>query len=201
MSHKPHVKVAEDLSSFELYGMEYTPHAEYYKHGDMIEVIPAGECLKGRLANLLSKRGIRVVKVLEKIAREALCKYFSVVTSKDAEALAHKHMCAPHILVSLPYGSICGLTIMGDINNLVCKDPRDILILNRIVKQFPVNTVIVEVGSVTWGIVERLGFDVLEIQGDFAICGRRNGSFVPQPFRDICKDLIIWQTSTHLYSA
>lgn len=201
MSHKPHVKVAEDLSSFELYGMEYTPHAEYYKHGDMIEVIPAGECLKGKLANLLSKRGIRTVEVLEKVARGALSKYFSVVSSQDAETLAHKHVCAPHILVSLPHGSICGLTMMGDINNLVCKDPRDILVLNRVVKQFPVNTAIVEVGSVTWGIVERLGFDVLEIKGDFAICGRRNGNFVPKQFRDICKDLIVWQTSSHLYSA
>lgn len=185
--------------SFQLYGMEYTPTTEFYRHGDKIESIPAGEQLERNLRYTVESAltANQIISNLEYIAVSALKRYFHVISTdcESSEITLVKQALQSNLrMVSLPYGSLCALSTDGDVHNLVCKDPRDILVLNRVLKQFNKNSVLVEVGSVSWGIAEKLGFDIAAVENNYALLTRTNDN-QELDFDTICKDLIQWRTS------
>lgn len=157
------------MLTFELYGQQYKLYdgAPKYKQGSDVHAIHAGEVQNRAYSALLESGNITNLE-LEKLAVDCMRYYFS---DFDCELVT---MGDKINLVSTKRGSFAVVTDTGGIYNLVLRHPRDAFVITRLGEQWPENHGYVEIGTRTFDLYERVGFEWASLQNGIAEVVRFN---------------------------
>lgn len=160
----------DPVESFDLYNMTYKfvkGEAPKWKEGNKCLEIVAGDVQRRRLSDLI-ETGTLTRRNLEILAVECMGSYFGHLDCKI------KPVGTKYNMVSTEKGSIALISNTGGTYNVIVSNSHDSFLFTRLMELWPTNHGMAEVGSRTFMMYEKFGYDLVGVTDGVAEMTRFN---------------------------